>query len=161
MKYMIREMNENDIKQVQSVAKISWHDTYEGMIPTHIQENFLKNAYNDKSMIQRMERSHLYIAEIDQKIIGFANFSPVKEKGVVELFAIYLLPDFQGLGVGTALLDEGIKRLNGVKKIYINVEKDNQKGKNFYLSKGFKLVEEFDDPIDDYVLQTERMALIL
>ena len=41
MTYVIREMKqEEDIHAVQSVAKIAWHDTYEGIIPREIQTVF-------------------------------------------------------------------------------------------------------------------------
>ncbi|AOC92143.1 hypothetical protein BARD7_02678 [Bacillus amyloliquefaciens] len=41
MKPMIRAMKASDIKQVRQVAERSWH-TYEGIIPRHIQDQFLK-----------------------------------------------------------------------------------------------------------------------
>lgn len=78
---LIRTMHAEDIPQVQDVAKISWNTTYEGIIPLEIQEKFLKAAYNDERMKQRLERSFLFVAEIDSNIIGFANFSPVNEEG--------------------------------------------------------------------------------
>lgn len=52
MKYKIREISVSDIPVVQNVAKLSWHDTYEGIIPRHIQENFLDIAYST-SMLEK------------------------------------------------------------------------------------------------------------
>lgn len=48
MTYIIREMKQEDIHAVQSVAKIAWHDTYEGIIPREIQDSFLDEAYSDE-----------------------------------------------------------------------------------------------------------------
>lgn len=73
--------------------------------------------------------------------------------------SIYLYPEYQGKGIGSALLQQGIKNLDGVKEIYINVEKDNQIGKTFYEAKGFEIVKEFDDEFDGHILKTVRMAL--
>ncbi|SFC86441.1 Ribosomal protein S18 acetylase RimI [Bacillus sp. OV322] len=147
-----------DISQVQHVAKTSWNSTYQGIIPLEIQESFLKTAYNDEMMQKRLEHSLFWVAEVNGEIVGFANFSAIKEEGKTELAAIYLNPEYQGKGIGTALLNEGIKQLDGVKEIYIDVEKDNNIGTRFYKAKGFKIVSEFDDDFDGHILKTVRMV---
>ncbi|MBP3039104.1 GNAT family N-acetyltransferase [Bacillaceae bacterium Marseille-Q3522] len=159
MDYTIRAMKEEDIEQVQTVAKISWHHTYDGIIPFAIQDKFLQSAYNSGMLKRRMEFSFLFVAEAEGKVVGFANYSSVKDNGEVELGAIYLLPDYQGQQIGTALLQAGIKNSPNVKKVFINVEKDNQTGKNFYHAKGFKIVASFEENFDGYMLQTIRMVL--
>ncbi|MDQ0481839.1 GNAT family N-acetyltransferase [Guptibacillus hwajinpoensis] len=159
MEYTIRKMEERDVNPVQEVAKKSWNTTYEKIIPLEIQERFLDTAYNDEMMIKRLNGSYLYVAEKDQQIVGFANFSTVKEEGEVELGAIYLYPEYQGKGIGTALLHEGIKNLKGVKSIYINVEKENSIGTNFYQAKGFEVISEFDDNLEGHITKMFRMVL--
>jgi ribosomal protein S18 acetylase RimI-like enzyme len=157
----IRKMRYEDIQQIQDVAKTSWNATYEGIIPLEVQEKFLKSAYNDETMKQRIERSTIFVAEFNRRVIGFANFSPVKDGGEVELGAIYLYPEYQGKGIGSALLQQGMKDLDGIKEIYITVEKDNKIGKMFYDAKGFQVVKEFDDDFDGHILKTVRMVLKL
>jgi len=159
MEYIIRYMQTEDIQQVQEVAKISWNSTYENIIPLPIQESFLQSAYSDERMQSRLENSYLFVAETGEKVIGFANFSPLKENGEIELGAIYLDPRHQGAGIGTALLQKGISTIEGIKEIYINVEKENIIGKTFYKAKGFEQVSEFDDLFDGHHLQTIRMVL--
>lgn len=161
MNFIIREMNRDDIKQVQNVAKVSWNSTYEGIIPVKIQENFLQLAYSDEMMEKRLTKSIMCVAEIENKILGFANFSPVNNEGESELSAIYLHPNYQKNGIGTALLEHGITTLKHVKKIYIDVEKDNKLGRIFYQAKGFKTIKEFDDDFDGHILKTVRMCLNL
>lgn len=156
---IIRTMNVEDIPQVQDVAKKSWNTTYEGIIPFEIQEKFLKVAYNNDRMKQRLERSFLFVAEIDSNVVGFANFSPVNDEGKAELGAIYLYPEYQGKGIGSALLQKGINELEGVVEIYINVERDNEIGKSFYDAKGFQVLKEFDDDFEGHTLKTVRMVL--
>lgn len=156
---IIRTMHVEDIPQVQDVAKKSWNATYEGIIPFEIQEKFLKVAYNNDRMKQRLERSFLFVAEIDSNVVGFANFSPVNDEGKAELGAIYLYPEHQGKGIGSALLQKGINELEGVEEIYINVERDNEIGKSFYDAKGFQVLKEFDDDFEGHILKTVRMVL--
>lgn len=155
----IRKMKFEDITQVQHIAKISWHATYDGIIPLHVQTNFLRVAYHEEMLERRMHQSYMIVCEIDGEIIGFANFSLVNKAKEVELAAIYLDPLHQGKGVGTALLQAGLNHLSPVNKVYLNVEKENKIGRQFYEAKGFKLVKEFDDHFDGHVLKTVRMVL--
>jgi ribosomal protein S18 acetylase RimI-like enzyme len=152
-------MKKKDISLVQKVARTSWYTTYEGIIPREVQESFLNIAYNDEMLKKRLKQSSMFVAEIDGKLVGFANFSPVNQEGMTELIAIYLHPDYQGKGIGTALLEEGIQRLRGVQEIHINVEKNNSIGMNFYKAKGFAVASEFDDDFEGHILKTVRMVL--
>ena len=109
-------------------------------------------------MKQRIERSIVYVAEVKGKVVGFANYSTVRDGGKVELAAIYLYPEFQGKGIGTALLQQAVKELKGLKEIYINVEKDNKIGMNFYEAKGFEIVKESDIEFDGHILKQVGMV---
>lgn len=93
--------------------------------------------------------------------MGFANFSKVKEAGDVELGAIYLLPEYQGYGLGTALLQECIANVDSAKKVYINVEKENDSGVRFYDAKGFKVISEFEDDLEGHRTMMLRMVLAI
>ncbi|WP_102262538.1 GNAT family N-acetyltransferase [Mesobacillus jeotgali] len=158
MNITIRNMQYVDTKQVQSIAKTTWNATYEGIIPLEVQNNFLKANYSDESMIQRIERSIVYVAEVEGKVVGFANYSKVRDGGKVELAAIYLHPEFQGKGIGTALIQQAVRDLKGIIEIYINVEKDNKIGMNFYEAKGFEIVKESDSEFDGHILKQVRMV---
>ncbi|WP_332327924.1 GNAT family N-acetyltransferase [Metabacillus litoralis] len=123
MTIAIRKMNEGDIEQVQSVARSSWRTTYKGIIPDSIQENFVATAYSSEMLLKRLNETLFLVGEEADRIIGFANFTPLKDERKVELGAIYLYEDYQGKGIGTDLLKAGIQHLNNVKKVYVNVEK--------------------------------------
>lgn len=161
MDFIIRKMKKKDIAQVQDVAKETWHATYEDIIPLQIQDKFLAAAYSNKVMKSRLKNTHIFVSEVEGKMVGFANFSPVSNEGKLELVALYLYPAYQGNGMGTALLDAGIEQLVGVKKVTLSVEKNNEIGTNFYKGKGFEVTEEFDDDFDGHILKTVRMALNL
>jgi len=148
-----------DIKQVQDVAKKSWNATYDGIIPHSVQEKFLNAAYSNEMMKKRLIGSFIFVAEMENRIVGFASFTPVNDERQSELSAIYLYPNSQGKGVGTALLQKGIKELENIKEIHIDVEKENIIGKTFYEAKGFKTIKEYDDNFDGHILKTVRMCL--
>lgn len=159
MNFTVRAMQKEDIPRVQDIARITWNATYEGIIPLSIQEKFLDAAYQDEQLEQRLKHSILYVAEVNDQVVGFVNYSPVKENGVVGLGAIYIHPHYQGKGIGSAMLTKGIREIDGVKEIMVEVEKDNLSGLQFYQAKSFEVVREFDDHFDGHLLKTIELAL--
>lgn len=153
-------MIEEDIPKVKSIATVSWHETYQGIIPLDVQKNFLAMAYNEEMLLQRLTNTPFYVAKVAGEIVGYANFSNKKDAGEVELGAIYLDPSHQNQGIGSALLHYGCEQLQP-KKVFINVESQNNIGKQFYVAKGFKIVSEFDDDFDGHILKSVRMVLSL
>lgn len=156
----ICKMIEKDIPKVKNIATVSWHATYQGIIPLDVQDNFLAMAYNEEMLLQRLTNTPFYVAKVDGEIVGYANFSNKKEAGEVELGAIYLDPSHQNKGIGSALLQYGCEQLQP-KKVFINVESENNIGKQFYIAKGFESIGEFNDDFDGHKLKTVRMVLSL
>lgn len=156
LEYIIRKAKKQDLQQIQQVAKSSWMDTYENIIPIDVQEQFLQSAYSDDMMVRRLENTLLLVAEDAEQIVGFANFSPVKDDKT-ELAAIYLYPAYKGKGIGTALLQKGIRLMEDIKEITLHVEKENEVGINFYKAKGFNKVDEFEEDLNGFTLKTVKM----
>lgn len=104
--FIIRQMLENDITFVQEIARTSWHHTYEGIIPRDIQDRFLQMAYSSNRLTQRLTTILFLVVIVDESLVGFANFSNVTHVEA-KLLAIYLHPDSQGSGIGSALYKEG------------------------------------------------------
>ena len=73
-------------------------------------------------MKERLENSPFLIAELEESIVGFANFSNGKNDEA-ELLAIYVLPETQGKDIGSALLKQGIHMLSEIKSFSVCVEK--------------------------------------
>ncbi len=160
MNSKIRNMTEKDIPKIQNIAKLSWHDTYAEIIPFHIQDNFLEMAYSSSMLEKRLALTKMYVAEFEDQVVGFANFSK-DENGIVELTAIYLLSDYRNLRIGSALIKHGISRMEGIKFIDVVVEKENKVGYNFYKKFGFLVQDEFEDDFDSHILKSVKMRLTL
>ncbi|MGE7811171.1 N-acetyltransferase family protein [Lysinibacillus capsici] len=158
MDLLIRRMKQGDISKITKIATESWHETYDGIIPRTIQDNFLALAYNEKMLKKRYQETPFYVAELNKEIVGFANYSNLNNDRSTELSAIYLKPQFKSRGIGSKLLDKGIQDLKP-ELIFVNVETENEIGKTFYIAKGFQIVDEFDDNFDGHVLKTTRMVL--
>jgi len=158
MAIVIRRMEAEDIDVVQQIVIRSWYHTYKAIIPIQVQDRFLSMAYNKDTLKVRLESSHFYVAEVDGQIVGFANFSNLKDNDQIELAAIYVLPDFQNRGIGSKLLEQGIKELSP-KEIYTSVESENTIGRNFYKGKKFEVIENIEEDFFGHKLKATRMVL--
>ena len=153
---MIRAGTTEDIKAVQEIAHISWNDTYEGIIPSPVQKKFLDKSYSTPMMEMRLKRTIVLMAVHEGEPIGFANFTKVDEDGDAELIAIYLKPDYQGIGYGKKLLHSGLSYLLDGNQLFVYVECENKKGRSFYEANGFEFVEEFAELFEGHPLQTAK-----
>lgn len=154
----IRPMEEKDIPDVQYVAKKSWNHTYYDIIPEEVQNNFLNSAYSDEMLKKRLEQI-VFVAEDKGKIVGFINLNETNKPNIYDLTAIYLLPAYQGKGIGTKLIKHSIQEVEVFEEIFLEVEKSNINAVNFYKKLGFKIVDEYDDEFDRHVLKTLEMSL--
>ena len=98
------------------------------------------------------------VAEIDGTVVGIAWSRLIKAYGYVDddtpEFAVAILPEFRGLGLGTKLLERlfEVLRLHGYLRVSLSVDVVNP-ALRLYERLGFKLVREGDD--DDYVMVKE------
>lgn len=153
---MVRTATTQDIASVQEIAKTSWNDTYEGIIPSHVQRSFLEKSYSNAMMQKRLEKTIMLVAESEGEPVGFANFTKVDEDGDAELIAIYMKPDHQRNGHGKNLLAHGLDQLASGRQLFVYVEAENTKGRAFYETNGFSFVEEFEELFEGYPLFTAK-----
>jgi GNAT superfamily N-acetyltransferase len=140
----VREMDVGDLGAVQEVARITWAETYRGIIPEDELTSFVERAYSEESLEHRMETGVFLVAVVGGEVVGFADyFDPEPGKsGEVELAAIYVLPEMQGRGVGTRLLEAGIGRFGSAGSLTLRVARDNLGGRRFYEARGFRSIGE-------------------
>ncbi|SEQ47823.1 Protein N-acetyltransferase, RimJ/RimL family [Lachnospiraceae bacterium NE2001] len=94
------------------------------------------------------ERKIAYVAECEEKIVGlmFGSLDSDYEyfkNDFADLVALYVYPEYQGMGIGTALRDIFVDWAKGKnsKQMVIGVLKDNTKARKVYESWGGKLSE--------------------
>lgn len=87
-----------------------------------------KKRYSD-------DNERRWVAKNENQIVGFCVAG--KEKGGNRIYAIYVLPDFQGAGRGKELLQKSLNWLGGEKDVYVNVASYNTKAIKFYKRFGF------------------------
>lgn len=156
MSLEIREMTATDLAEVRNVARKTWADTYSGIIPGDIRKEFVERVYDDELLVWRGERGVFLVAEGEGVIVGFADFNqPFEDDLVVGLAAIYVLPDEQRRGAGTALLLEGLRRFPKAVRVVARFEKENRAARRFYERHGFEKAGEY---AEDFLGHPSRMV---
>ncbi|MDJ0568461.1 MAG: GNAT family N-acetyltransferase [Pleurocapsa sp. MO_192.B19] len=134
---LIRKATLDDVSAIARVHVDTWQKTYKGIIP----DKFLANqSYKkrERSWSQILNQASnnsnfIYVAETEnesKQIIGFINGGLERENDPVyqgELYAIYILPNYQRKGLGRYLFQTGVEKLArmGINSMLVWVLADN------------------------------------
>ena len=91
-------------------------------------EDFEKYFNNDTIKIWKI---------LTRKIIGFVIFYHVKDE--IEIIQIGIMKAYQRKNYGSSIINK-IKKLNDIRKIFLEVSVENTRAINFYLKNGFKKI---------------------
>lgn len=114
----IRRAVVDDAKGIADVHVRSWQETYKGIVNQAYLDNLkVEDRFRmwEAGLSSKKDKEPVYVAENSAgDIIGFAAFGPERTNKFGadgELYAIYLLEDYKGRKIGTALLSAGVKDL--------------------------------------------------
>jgi len=114
----IRPGNLSDVPSISRVYAESWKTTYDGLVP----DIFLKGMTEPAAAkiftesLQPNSFSYFFhVVETEEgRLVGFADGGKERsrpEQGVGELYAIYILKEFQKKGIGRQLFDAAVQSL--------------------------------------------------
>ena len=116
----IRRATPNDAAGVKSAHYHAYQVNYKGYLPN----DYLDSMPFDEAIIERtanyIKDHEYYVAEQDGHVIGFVRLT-YPEKKVVEIEALYVHPEFQKKGAGTALMNKvcSVKKKEGYTKLVL------------------------------------------
>ncbi len=131
------------------IARISvegWKHAYKGIFPDEVLSS-LDYKERAKGRANFLEHAALstYVCVEDGRTVGFVDFELCRDDDcdaqVGEIWAIYVLPDFMGRGIGKRLLQEAEKKLSerGCRAVTVWVLYRNAPARGFYEKQGFLL----------------------
>ena len=125
---MIRKLNEADIDKVMDIwmkSTIKAHD--------FISKEYWQNNYNTvKEVYIPMSETFVY-----KDVQGIKGFISVINNEFIGALLVDI--DFHGNGIGKQLIDYAVSKYG---KLQLAVYKENKKSVEFYINRGFKIIEE-------------------
>lgn len=151
----IRPATVHDIPAIRHIASLTWPIAYAEILSPGQLSYMLNNMYDHATLQSQMqEQGHqFFICVKNSQTIGFSGVSkydhhPTPGKipaNAWKLHKLYVLPDAHRSGAGNTLLDRSFAFIaaNGGNFVVLNVNRQNA-AYQFYLKKGFKVLEELD-----------------
>lgn len=135
----IRDAVVADASAIAHVHVASWQTTYRGVVPDEYLDSL--NAEDriparERELAEPKEDAVRLVAEIEgEGIVGFSfgGRDRDEERGVAEIYAIYLRKEWEGRGIGGELVRESVRRFiaSGMERMVIWVLKENR-ARGFY-----------------------------
>jgi GNAT superfamily N-acetyltransferase len=143
----VRPGTRQDQDAVAAVRVATWRSAYRGLVP----DGFLDAMDPAAEGIRRRARYPEWPAEVYQyvavsggQVVGFVEGGRYRDPddptgGCGEVYALYVLPQEQGRGTGTALLELALEHLRGagLTPVLLWVLRDNAASRRFYQRRGF------------------------
>lgn len=135
----VRPAGPEDAPAIGFVHDTAWRETYTGLIDRSFLDS--RSAARSTAMAER-EWPHMSVAVYEGRVVGFCGCGAARDadmRGMGEIQGIYLLRAYQRCGLGRALLEDAVCRLQaaGFQAAMLWVLSTNENARRFYEKNGF------------------------
>nr|WP_221377480.1 GNAT family N-acetyltransferase [Actinoplanes polyasparticus] len=129
----IREATAADIPAIMDIGHQTWPPTYAFAGEDYIAHG-LATWWSEKAVERSLQRTTVLIAEHRDGPVGTGNIS--LHAPVAIIWKLYVVPEAQGTGAGSALLQELVRRADGA-PVRLEYTGGNHRAARFYAAHGF------------------------
>ena len=146
MNHVIREWTLEDLPAVQHVLLTTWLDAYVSFIPEDDLRTYFDQHYSLHALQAMLHEAGFsgFLVEVDGTTAAvIRNRFDFREQRFY-VSSLYVLPEYQGLGLGKELMRVAEERALSyqVKEIWLGVMSENRPALDWYKGMGFRFVEE-------------------
>ena len=143
----IRGWREPDIEMIRTITWETWVDAYSSFIPVEDLRSYFDRAYSAQALrdLQAQPNVDGFVAEIGgETVVGYLKTHLEKDEGRFYVSSVYVLPSYQGQGIGGKLMRAAEERATaaGMKEVWLGVMVQNTAALEWYRRNGFSFVEE-------------------
>lgn len=157
----IHEASVDDIETIRRLADRTWRVCYPGIITESQIDYMLGWMYAADRIRREIESEDIrYLLAESPEPSGFSGFGPGEKAGEIFLHKLYVLPEKQRAGIGSALLAAVVEHCeeNDISRISLRVNRRNESAIRAYEKNGFQKTNEVCSDIgggfvmDDFVM---------
>lgn len=144
---------EAELAAALDLTAAAWHEAFDHVLsPAELDAVAASTASDVGAKFEALHDAPdtvVLVAERQDAVVGWLSVTwhPERTKwyardGEADVRTLYVRPDAQGEGVGTALLDSALDRLPAsVDRVVLETFRANERGRSFYESRGFDVRE--------------------
>ena len=138
MDIIIKPMEtEDEIRGKAYVHWKSWQESYAGIVDAGYLAQMTLESCEEKAF---RWRDNIFVAKDGERVVGFVGYGAAPgEDGAGEVFALYLLEEYQKRGIGYALMRRALDELSGCRVVRLWAFAENRKALSFYERVDFRL----------------------
>nr|WP_083876184.1 GNAT family N-acetyltransferase [Kineosphaera limosa] len=140
----VREADGNDLDAVVEIGRRTWPATNGELYDPDFVPLFLDKWWTKDACIPSIRAGRTMVAQAGDEVVGMASYGPLEGRQIV--WKLYVLPDWQGRGVGGQLLGAVLERI-GHQPTFMSFAAGNDSAARFTRSVGF--VEDHREPQTD------------
>jgi GNAT superfamily N-acetyltransferase len=145
----IRAATPEDAAAIAHVSVTTWQAAYRDVFGDALDALSVDEATERRRawLEAAPERAFTLVGELYGRIEGFANAgAAIDDAQVGQLYAIYVLPQAWGTGLGHALMEAAVAGLRerGFEDAIVDVLTENPRARRFYEREGWSFAEEHD-----------------
>ena len=151
----IRRFEEQDAKAVSELIRKTIRISNTKDYPVELMEQLIE-VESPEHVLERASRTHYYVADEQDNIIGCGAIGPYWGKeDESSLFTVFVLPEYQGKGIGRAIIDtlEKDEFFLRAKRIEIPA---SITGVPFYLKMGYNYKNGITEPDEEHLIRLEK-----
>jgi ribosomal protein S18 acetylase RimI-like enzyme len=143
----IRPWQDADIETIRTITWETWVAAYSAFIPVEDLRTYFDRAYAASALKELQAQSNVdgYVAEIGgETVVGYLKTHLEKAEGRFYVSSVYVLPSYQGMGIGGMLMKAAEERAiaAGMHEVWLGVMVQNTPALDWYRRNGFEFVEE-------------------
>ena len=147
MQLVFKKCSVNDLDQLVQISKATFIDAFKADNNPDDFKVYIDFAFSKSKLTEELKNqfTRFYFVYADNKLVGYFKLnendaqSDIKEENSLELERIYVIPEFQGIGLGKRMLQH-VKRLASQSTktfLWLGVWEHNKAAIKFYQINGF------------------------
>lgn len=159
----IHRAQKSEASEVANVHLASWRSAYRGIIPHTVLEQMIARRGDNWWQKAINRGTHVIVIDFNGLIVGYATVGLNRARTLSydgEIYELYLLPEYQGIGLGRQLFENAQNVLShyGLENNVLWVLEENEQACRFYERMDGRMVKRASEIFGDKILNKRAYA---